>query len=231
MTWAISRNSLRPGALVTAGDVCHLHPDRAAAERCGALMGGAPDLVRLDKRSPPRCSRRRPEQPGGRPWSPVRRLQECHRTGNWRPTRRVMTLRKLAEGPAGRLPRVVIGWPLGSLERGWRRANHQLTRPSSFPARIRAVRVRPPRAAPAGPMAGWARTGRQVTGRRPPCPRKHRTEVAALPPGPDGRPPRPLLGGEGPSGLGGAGRYPWRPPVIGGRGGTVARSSAKSPPP
>ena len=49
VTWAISRNPLRPGALVTAGDVCHLHPDRAAAERCGASMGGAPDLVRLDK--------------------------------------------------------------------------------------------------------------------------------------------------------------------------------------
>ena len=49
MTWAISRKPLRPGALVTAGDVCHLHPDRAAAERCGALMGGDPDLVRLEK--------------------------------------------------------------------------------------------------------------------------------------------------------------------------------------
>ena len=48
MTWAISRKPLRPGALVTAGDVCHLHPDRAAAERCGALMGGDPDLVRLE---------------------------------------------------------------------------------------------------------------------------------------------------------------------------------------
>ena len=52
MTWAISRNPLRPGALVTAGDVCHLHPDRAAAERCGALMGGAPDLVRLENHTP-----------------------------------------------------------------------------------------------------------------------------------------------------------------------------------
>ncbi len=49
VTWAISRKPLRPGALVTAGDVCHLHPDRAAAERCGALMGGGPDLVRLEK--------------------------------------------------------------------------------------------------------------------------------------------------------------------------------------
>ena len=49
MTWAISRKPLRPGAVVTAGDVCHLHPDRASAERCGALMGGDPDLVRLEK--------------------------------------------------------------------------------------------------------------------------------------------------------------------------------------
>ena len=49
MTWAISRKPLRPGALVTAGDVCHMHPDRAAAERCGALMGGDPDLLRLEK--------------------------------------------------------------------------------------------------------------------------------------------------------------------------------------
>ena len=49
MTWSISRKPLRPGALVTAGDVCHLHPDRASAERCGALMGGDPDLVRLEK--------------------------------------------------------------------------------------------------------------------------------------------------------------------------------------
>ena len=49
VTWAISRKPLRPGALVTAGDVCYLHPDRAAAERCGALMGGDPDLVRLEK--------------------------------------------------------------------------------------------------------------------------------------------------------------------------------------
>ena len=51
MTWAISRKPLRPGALVTAGEVCHLHPDRAAAERCGALMGGEPDLVKLEKRT------------------------------------------------------------------------------------------------------------------------------------------------------------------------------------
>jgi len=49
VTGAISRKPLRPGALVTAGDVGHMHPDRASAERCGALMGGDPDLVRLEK--------------------------------------------------------------------------------------------------------------------------------------------------------------------------------------
>ena len=49
VTWAISRKPLRPGALVTAGDVCHLHSDRASAERGGALMGGDPDLVKLEK--------------------------------------------------------------------------------------------------------------------------------------------------------------------------------------
>ena len=28
------------GELLTAGDVCHLHEDRAAAERRGVLLGG-----------------------------------------------------------------------------------------------------------------------------------------------------------------------------------------------
>ena len=37
--------------MLTRGDVCHLHADRDAAERCGELMGGAPDLIRLEKRS------------------------------------------------------------------------------------------------------------------------------------------------------------------------------------
>lgn len=49
VTWAISRDALRPGVLVTAGDVCHMHAERAAAERCGAVMGGVPDLVQLEK--------------------------------------------------------------------------------------------------------------------------------------------------------------------------------------
>ena len=31
----------RPGELLTRGDVCHVHADRAAAERCGVLLGGA----------------------------------------------------------------------------------------------------------------------------------------------------------------------------------------------
>ena len=34
-----------PGELLARGDVCHVHADRAAAERCGVLLGGAPELV------------------------------------------------------------------------------------------------------------------------------------------------------------------------------------------
>ena len=34
------------------GDVCHVHADRAAAEQCGVLLGGAPELVRLDEVRP-----------------------------------------------------------------------------------------------------------------------------------------------------------------------------------
>ena len=49
MTWGVSPVRRRPGELVTRGDVCHLHADRASAERCGALIGGVPDLVRLEK--------------------------------------------------------------------------------------------------------------------------------------------------------------------------------------
>ena len=33
-------------------DLWHVHADRAAAERCGVLLGGAPDLVRLDEVRP-----------------------------------------------------------------------------------------------------------------------------------------------------------------------------------
>lgn len=51
MTWAISPVRRRPGELLTRGDVCHLHGDRAAAERCGTEHGGAPELVRLERRS------------------------------------------------------------------------------------------------------------------------------------------------------------------------------------
>ena len=35
--------------MLTRGDVCHLHADRGAAERCGALIGGVPDRVRLEE--------------------------------------------------------------------------------------------------------------------------------------------------------------------------------------
>lgn len=47
MTWAVSPELRRPGDLLTRGDVCHLHEDRGEAERCGALLGGVPELVRL----------------------------------------------------------------------------------------------------------------------------------------------------------------------------------------
>ena len=44
--WAVSATPRRPGELVTRGDVCHLHRDRDAAERCGAGFDGTPDLIR-----------------------------------------------------------------------------------------------------------------------------------------------------------------------------------------
>ena len=51
MTWGVSTARRRPGDLLTRGDVCHVHADRVAAERCGAALGGAPDLVRLERYS------------------------------------------------------------------------------------------------------------------------------------------------------------------------------------
>ena len=53
MTWGVSATRRRPGELLTRGDVCHVHGTRDAAERCGAGVAGAPDLVRLE-----RCSER-----------------------------------------------------------------------------------------------------------------------------------------------------------------------------
>ena len=37
-----------PGELLTRGDVYHVHASRAEAERCGVLLGGTPELVRLE---------------------------------------------------------------------------------------------------------------------------------------------------------------------------------------
>lgn len=48
MTWGISTARHRPSGLPTRGAVCHVHTDRAAAERCGALLGGPPDPVKLE---------------------------------------------------------------------------------------------------------------------------------------------------------------------------------------
>ena len=43
--WAICRKSARPGAWVGGSELCHLHPTRGAAEACGVLRPGAPELV------------------------------------------------------------------------------------------------------------------------------------------------------------------------------------------
>ena len=43
--WAISRKPTRPGAWLGTSDLCHLHPTRVAAERCGIVRPGAPELV------------------------------------------------------------------------------------------------------------------------------------------------------------------------------------------
>ncbi len=51
-TWGCCPAPRRPGDLLTRCDVCHVHADRAAAERCGVLLGGAPELVRLDEVRP-----------------------------------------------------------------------------------------------------------------------------------------------------------------------------------
>ena len=51
-TWGCCPAPRRPGELLTRGNVCHVHADRAAAEQCGVLLGGAPELVRLDEVRP-----------------------------------------------------------------------------------------------------------------------------------------------------------------------------------
>ena len=51
MTWAVSPARRRPGDQLTRSDVCHVHADRAAAERCGAALGGTPDLVQMERYS------------------------------------------------------------------------------------------------------------------------------------------------------------------------------------
>ncbi len=51
MTWGVSTARGRPGDMLTRSDLCHVHGTRAAAERCGAAVEGAPDLVRLERYS------------------------------------------------------------------------------------------------------------------------------------------------------------------------------------
>jgi len=50
--WAISSTERRIGELLTRGDLRDLYADRADAERCGVLLGGTPELVRLEEVRP-----------------------------------------------------------------------------------------------------------------------------------------------------------------------------------
>ena len=51
-TWGCCPAPRRTDELLTRGDVCHVHADRAAAERCGVLLRRAPEPFRLDEVRP-----------------------------------------------------------------------------------------------------------------------------------------------------------------------------------
>ena len=48
-TWGCCPAPRRPGELLTRGDVCQVHTDRAAAERCGVLPGGVVAVERRER--------------------------------------------------------------------------------------------------------------------------------------------------------------------------------------
>ena len=53
MTWALSTDRRRPGDMLNPRRRVPLAREpRAPAQRCGAELGGAPDLVRLEQHSP-----------------------------------------------------------------------------------------------------------------------------------------------------------------------------------
>ena len=52
MTWGVSADRRRAGEFLTRGDLAHVGPDRDGAERAGAALEGAPDLLRLEHQSP-----------------------------------------------------------------------------------------------------------------------------------------------------------------------------------
>ena len=136
--WAVSATPRRPGALVTRGDVCHLHRDRDAAERCGAGFDGTPDLIRV-------AAINRPARRRGTAMS-WRRSRRCRpprlagagtRTGAYAPTAPYSRLRFTQIGignsgdrslwviRCGRLvvdtPRIVVPPPAADGSRGRRR--------------------------------------------------------------------------------------------------------------
>ena len=57
-TWGCCLATRGLGELLTRGDVCHVHADRAAAERCGVLLGGARPSGSGSMRSGPRSTAR-----------------------------------------------------------------------------------------------------------------------------------------------------------------------------
>ena len=57
-TWGCCLATRGLGELLTRGDVCHMHADRAAAERCGVLLGGARPSGSGSMRSGPRSTAR-----------------------------------------------------------------------------------------------------------------------------------------------------------------------------
>ena len=47
--WAVCRDRARPGSRVTRFDLCHLHVERGAAEACGSVRPGVPELVAVER--------------------------------------------------------------------------------------------------------------------------------------------------------------------------------------
>ena len=115
--WGCCPAPRHPGELLTRSDVCHVHADRAAAERCGVLLGGAPELVRLDKVRPAVLPRgvvavERSERPATSPPPGLALGQPC-----WR--RAVSSARRASTGRTHRPPCAGAGSVVNRCGGGW----------------------------------------------------------------------------------------------------------------